>query len=117
MDVHTAVRTVGSMLAITENAAEAIKTLSTDAELPDDGGLRITAPDPAQGLELALAQTADDQDTVLRGEGITVFLEPTAAQLLDDKVLDVQPVTTEGGEEELRFAIVAQSDAAEPEQA
>lgn len=114
------------MLAITENAAEAIKTLSTDAELPDDGGLRITAPDPAEGLELALAPSADAQDTVLRGEGITVFLEPTAAQLLDDKVLDVQPVTTDAGEEELRFAIVAQAEedaagaagaAAEPGQA
>ncbi|MEQ3539810.1 adhesin [Pseudonocardia tropica] len=96
------------MLAITENAAEAIKTLSTDAELPDDGGLRISAPDPAQGLELALAQGADDQDTVLRGEGITVFLEPAAAEILDDKVLDVQPVQTDEGGQELRFAIVTQ---------
>ena len=107
------------MLAITENAAEAIKTLSTDAELPDEGGLRITAPDPEQGLELALAQTADEQDTVLRGEGIAVFLEPGAAQILDDKVLDVQPVQTDAGDQELRFAVVAQSedDAPEPEQA
>lgn len=98
------------MLAITENAAEAIKNLSTDAELPDEGGLRITAPDPQEGLELALAQSADEQDTVLRGEGIAVFLEQGAAQLLDDKVLDVQPVETDGGEQELRFAIVAQPD-------
>lgn len=107
------------MLAITENAAEAIKTLSTDAELPEEGGLRITAPDPEQGLELALAQGADAQDTVLRGEGVAVFLEPAAAQMLDDKVLDVQPVRTDDGDEELRFAIVAQSetDAAGAEQA
>ncbi|MEJ8280613.1 adhesin [Pseudonocardia spirodelae] len=96
------------MLAITENAAEAIRTLSTDADLPGSGGLRITAPDPEQGLELALARDADAADTVLRGEGVTVFLEPTAAQLLDDKVLDVQPVQTDDGEQELRFAIVAQ---------
>ncbi|MFP5019699.1 adhesin [Pseudonocardia phyllosphaerae] len=105
------------MLAITENAAEAIKSLTTDAELPEQGGLRITAPDPEQGLELALAQSADGQDTVLRGEGVAVFLEPSAAQMLDDKVLDVQPVQTEEGEQELRFAIVAQDDAVEPEQA
>ncbi len=111
------VRTVGTMLAITENAAEAIKTLSTDAELPDDGGLRISATDPAQGLELALAQEADAQDTVLRGEGITVFLEPAAAELLDDKVLDVQPVATEQGEQELRFAIVEQPGAPDTVQA
>ena len=105
------------MLAITETAAEAIKTLSTDAELPDDGGLRISATDPAQGLELALAQEADAQDTVLRGEGITVFLEPAAAELLDDKVLDVQPVATEQGEQELRFAIVEQPEAPDTVQA
>ena len=103
------------MLAITENAAEAIKSLSTDAELPTDGGLRITAPQPEEGLELALAQSADEQDTVLRGEGVAVFLEPTAAQMLDDKVLDVQAVPGENGEDELRFAIVAQSDAVAPE--
>lgn len=104
------------MLAITENAAEAIKSLSTDAELPDDGGLRITAPQPEEGLELALAQSADEQDTVLRGEGVAVFLEPAAAQILDDKVLDVQAVPGEGGEDELRFAIVSQEDAALQEQ-
>ena len=116
MDATGRIRTVGTMLAITENAAEAIKTLSTDAELPEEGGLRITAPDPEQGLELALAPTGDAQDTVLRGEGITVFLEPAAAQMLDDKVLDVQPVQTDAGEQELRFAIVAQGDAEDPAQ-
>jgi Fe-S cluster assembly iron-binding protein IscA len=99
------------MLAITENAAEAIKSLSSDAELPQDGGLRITAPDPEQGLELALAQSADEQDTVLRGEGVVVFLEPTAARILDDKVLDVQAVPGADGEDELRFAIVTQPEA------
>lgn len=105
------VRTVGAMLAITENAAEAIKSLSSDAELPQDGGLRITAPDPEQGLELALAQSADEQDTVLRGEGVVVFLEPAAARILDDKVLDVQAVPGADGEDELRFAIVTQPEA------
>jgi Fe-S cluster assembly iron-binding protein IscA len=99
------------MLSITENAAEAIKSLSSDAELPQEGGLRITAPDPEQGLELSLAQSADDQDTVLRGEGVAVFLEPTAAQVLDDKVLDVQAVPGSDGQDELRFAIVTQPDA------
>ena len=103
------------MLAITENAAEAIKLLSSDAELPEDGGLRITAPQPEEGLELTLAQSADEQDTVLRGEGVAVFLEPTAAQMLDYKVLDVQPAPGADGEEELRFAIVSQpEDEAEP---
>ncbi|WP_214364674.1 adhesin [Pseudonocardia sp. H11422] len=93
------------MLAITDTAAEAIKSLTADAELPEGGGLRIAATDPEQGLELSLAAQPVEQDTVLSGDGITVFLEPGAAQVLDDKVLDVQPVTTPDGQEELRFAI------------
>ena len=49
------------MLAITDTAAEAIKSLTTDAELPDGGGLRIAATDPEQGLELSLAAQADQR--------------------------------------------------------
>ncbi|GAA1315682.1 adhesin [Pseudonocardia xinjiangensis] len=98
------------MLAITDNAAEAIKSLTTDAELPDGGGLRISAPDPDQGLELSLAGQPDADDVVLAGEGVSVFLEPVAAEVLDDKVLDVQPVPGADGEQELRFAIGLQEE-------
>lgn len=93
------------MLAITDHAAEAIKSLTTDAELPEGGGLRIAAPDPEQGLELSLAGKPDADDVVLSGDGVAVFLEATAAQVLDDKILDVQPVAGPDGEQELRFAI------------
>jgi Fe-S cluster assembly iron-binding protein IscA len=93
------------MLAITDLAAEAIKSLTNDAELPDGGGLRIAAPDPEQGLELSLAGQPATDDVVLSGEGVSVFLEPVAAEALDDKVLDVQPVEGGDGEQELRFAI------------
>ena len=96
------------MLAITDLAAEAIKTLSTDAELPEGGGLRISAPDPEQGLELSLAGQPATDDVVLAGEGVAVFLEPVVAEVLDDKVLDVQPVPNADGEQELRFAIAPQ---------
>jgi Fe-S cluster assembly iron-binding protein IscA len=93
------------MLAITDTAAEAIKSLTIDADLPDGGGLRIAAPDPDQGLELSLAGRPDADDVVLSGDGIAVFLEPIAAEVLEDKVLDVQPVAGADGEQELRFAI------------
>jgi Fe-S cluster assembly iron-binding protein IscA len=96
------------MLAITDLAAEAIKTLTTDAELPEGGGLRIAAPDPQEGLELTLAGQPADDDVVLSGEGVSVFLEPVAAQVLDDKVLDVQQAATPDGGQELRFAIAPQ---------
>jgi Fe-S cluster assembly iron-binding protein IscA len=93
------------MLAITDLAAEAIKSLTTDAELPDGSGLRISAPDPEQGLELSLAGQPAGEDVVLAGEGVSVFLEPVVAEVLDDKVLDVQPVPGDDGQQELRFAI------------
>jgi len=96
------------MLAITDLAAEAIKTLTTDAELPEGGGLRIAAPDPQEGLELTLAGQPAEDDVVLSGDGVSVFLEPTAAQVLDDKVLDVQQAPTPDGGQELRFAIAPQ---------
>ncbi|HVL83270.1 MAG TPA: adhesin [Pseudonocardia sp.] len=98
------------MLAITETAADAIRALTADAQLPDGAGLRIAAPDPEQGLELSLAEEPATDDVVLNGEGLAVFLEPLAAQALDDKVLDVQPVAGSDGEQELRFAIAPQSE-------
>ena len=52
---------------------------------------------PDQGLELSLAGRPDQDDVVLSGEGIAVFLEPIAAEVLDDKVLDVQPVAGADG--------------------
>ncbi|MFC5994036.1 adhesin [Pseudonocardia hispaniensis] len=96
------------MLAITSTAAEAIRSLTANADLPEGGGLRIAATSPDQGLELSLAPEPVAQDTVLSGDGVSVFLEATAAQVLDDMVLDVQPVTTSEGHEELRFAIAPQ---------
>lgn len=101
------------MLAITDLAAEAIKTLTTEAELPEGGGLRIAAPEPGESLELSLAGQPDLDDIVLAGEGVSVFLEPVAAEALEDKLLDVQPVAGADGEQELRFAIGPQ----DPEQA
>ena len=104
------------MLAITDLAAEAIKSLTTEAELPEGGGLRISAPDPDQGLELSLASQPSTDDVVLSGEGVAVVLEPVAAEALDDKVLDVQPVAGADGEQELRFAIGPQQRPEAPEQ-
>lgn len=103
------------MLAITDLAATAIKSLAADAELPDGGGLRIAAPNPSEGLELSLAGAPIEGDVVLSGDGVSVFLEPGAASVLDDKVLDVQQAPSADGGQELRFAIAPQGEAP-PEQ-
>ncbi|MQA13411.1 MAG: adhesin [Pseudonocardiaceae bacterium] len=98
------------MLTITETAAQAINSLVTANEMPEGAGLRIAGQqeDQPEALELSVAATPSEQDSVLEGGGAKVFLEPVAAQVLDDKVLDVQRVTEEG-EEQLRFAIAPQS--------
>jgi Fe-S cluster assembly iron-binding protein IscA len=98
------------MLAVTDIAAEAIKSLTTDAQLPDGGGLRITSPNPQQGgLELSLAERPADDDVVV-GEGRSaVFVEAAVAPMLDDQVLDVQPAPSADGGQELRFALTPQT--------
>lgn len=90
-------------LAITETAAQAINSIVTSNDMPEGSGLRIAAQgDSAQREELELSVTASpsESDAVLQDGGATAFLEPAAAEVLDDKVLDVQAVT-ENGEEQL----------------
>jgi len=98
------------MLAITETAAQAITTLVAAHEMPQGAGLRISAqPDiEADALELSVVPAPSEEDSVLVGGGATIFLEPVAAEALDDKVLDVETVN-EDGTEQLRFAIASQS--------
>jgi len=94
------------MLTITETAAEAIRTLAADAGLPEGGGLRIaTAEEGDEGLELVLARTPDEDDIVLKGAGVAVFLEAAVAQMLEAMVLDVHPGSEGDGGDELRFAL------------
>ena len=85
------------MLAVTSQAASVIDDiLSADDELPDEAGMRITKKarkaDIAEGraqeptLRLEVVEAPKDGDEVL--QDAPVFLEPEAASLLDDKLLD-----------------------------
>lgn len=100
------------MLAMTEAAAEAIGAL-TAQEGQEEAGLRFAVHDEQeQGAQLALsvAQQPETGDQVLGTDnGPQVFLEPRAAEFLDDKVLDVQ----QDEQGQLNFAVMQQSDGAE----
>src|SRR5882757_655279 len=96
----------GAMLAITESAAEAINALVSRGDMPEGSGARIAADGEGQGLELALVPGPAEDDAVVEGQGATVYLEQTAAQVLGDKVLDIERFVESTGEEQLRFAIV-----------
>ena len=92
------------MLAVTESAIDAIKELA-----PGEAGLRVfTAELPGaagqQAFQIEVAAEPAAEDRVLEADGAHVFLEPRAATLLDDKVLDA---TREGAS--VRFAVAEQS--------
>jgi iron-sulfur cluster assembly protein len=81
------------MLAITESAADAIRGIVASPEVPDGAGLRIASqPDASRPgtLEVSVAAVPSESDQVLDQEGARVFVEATAAELLEDKLLDAQ---------------------------
>lgn len=85
------------MLAISAAASAAINRALTGATVPDGAGLRLAAgPQTERGvaIEVAFVAAADPRDQVIdTGAPADVFVEPVAAELLDDQVLDadVQP--------------------------
>jgi iron-sulfur cluster assembly protein len=80
------------MLAMTEQAVDAIRGIVEDSELGPNGGLRISGTNGGNGdtaLEFELADEARDGDEVVREGGAVVFLDETAVAVLADKTLDV----------------------------
>ena len=83
------------MLALTPQAATAIDGILSSPDFPDEAGMRITTE--TETIQEGAAQTAlrltvvdqpEQSDQVL--EAAPVFLEPEAASLLDDQVLDAE---------------------------
>jgi iron-sulfur cluster assembly protein len=81
------------MLTLTESAKDAVRDMVSASPAPDGGGLRIAA-EPGDGgqasLSLSLVAGPVAGDEVVDEDGTRVFLEPAAASLLDDKVLDAR---------------------------
>ncbi|ANH39671.1 Iron-sulfur cluster biosynthesis [Nocardioides dokdonensis FR1436] len=77
------------MLTLTENATNIVKEIASQDGLPDTAGLRITsesAADPSFAVSAADAGQPGDQ--VVEQSGATIYLDESAAVMLDDKVLD-----------------------------
>jgi len=82
---------VSALLALTDSAVEAVKNMvSSSDEGSETSGLRMTAEragtQASFQLDFVLLPAEDDE--VIEEDGARVFLEPEAASLLDDKVLD-----------------------------
>ena len=83
------------MLTLTPTASEAIRKLTEQVPTEDDSaGVRIAPGTPPGGegaaLELSLVEAPESSDKTIEEHGATVYLEPEAAELLDDKVLDAE---------------------------
>ena len=81
------------MLTLTPTAAEVVRTLVEQSPAPISGGLRIAAgEETVEGvaLELSLVDEPEPADERIEQEGATVYLDPGAAELLDDKLLDAE---------------------------
>jgi iron-sulfur cluster assembly protein len=98
------------MLAITEDAATAIDGIVASSGLPHGAGLRITQETSAEeggktrtDLRLSVVESAEEGDQVL--EDVRIFLEPQAADFLDNKLLDAD---VEG--DEVRFSLDVQAE-------
>lgn len=93
------------VLTLTENASTVVKSIVEQSDDIQDGGLRISQ-DAVDSPALHVIPTEAPQpgDQVLEENGARVFLEETAAETLDDKVLDAQ-VDENGG---VQFLIALQ---------
>jgi Fe-S cluster assembly iron-binding protein IscA len=98
------------MLTVTENAASVIDNLIAARRMPTAAGVRITREDagssdgdpPRSTLHLRLVQAPRSGDYIL--SDARVFLEPDAAAVLDDKLLDAELAGAE-----VRFDLKQQS--------
>lgn len=96
------------MLALTDNAVEAVRTIvSHSEEAPETGGLRVVADHAGAGVnfQLTVAALPAEDDEVIEEEGARLFLDHEAASLLEDKVLDA---VVEGNQ--IAFALADQVD-------
>lgn len=80
------------MLTLTSNAAQVIRSLQSGSELPDGAGLRIaTRPEEdVTSLQLAMAAAPTGDDEVVEAQGARVFLENSAASMLEQMILDAE---------------------------
>ncbi|MDX1568243.1 MAG: iron-sulfur cluster assembly accessory protein [Longimicrobiales bacterium] len=82
-----------SRIHVTEAAVEAIREMLDEAELEEEGGLRISARTGAgcsvplqYGMTMEAAPDTDDR--ILEGRGVRIFMDPESAWVLDGLVVD-----------------------------
>jgi Fe-S cluster assembly iron-binding protein IscA len=82
------------MLTLTPTATEAVRHIVARAPVDDDtGGLRIAPGEPAEpgaSLQMTLVDGPEAADQDISDGDAHVYIDPRAAEVLDDKVLDAE---------------------------
>jgi iron-sulfur cluster assembly protein len=97
---------VRALLALTDSAVEAVKSIvSSSNEASETSGLRMVAERAVTraNFHLSVVPLPAEDDEVIDEQGARVFLEPEAASLLEEKVLDANPE-----EDQVAFTIADQ---------
>jgi iron-sulfur cluster assembly protein len=76
------------VLTLTENASTIVKEIAAQQGGSDATGLRISSPDPEQGLMVTATDEPQPGDQTVEVEGAVVYLDAPASAQLDDQVLD-----------------------------
>jgi iron-sulfur cluster assembly protein len=82
---------VSPVLAITEEAKQALDAVAAAQDAPEGAGVRIcegVGADGQPGLGLSVEPAPSAGDEVVEDASVPVFLAPEVADLLHDKVLD-----------------------------
>ena len=96
------------MLTMTDQAATVIEDILRGTQAGPDAGLRISGTAEPGGnaqLEFSLSETQPEGDEVVRERGAVLYLDETAAAILDDKKLDV-----EGHDDHYHFSLAQQEE-------
>jgi iron-sulfur cluster assembly protein len=85
------------VLTISPEASNAIRGILDASDVPDGSMLRISPQQtdggsPGASLVVSVIDDPPPDDQVVEGEEVAVAVEPTAAEILDDKQLDATVV-------------------------
>ena len=82
------------MLTLTEDARTAVNSLIATADARQEAGVRIASATGLDGaaasLTVTVAPAPEPQDQIVQDGPARVFLDPSAAQVLQDVTLDAQ---------------------------
>jgi Fe-S cluster assembly iron-binding protein IscA len=76
------------MLTLTDQAQQAVRSLTQDPQAPEGAGMRTAAGE--KGLELSLVEAPTPGDDVIDDAGARVFVEAQTSPMLAEQTLDAQ---------------------------